>query len=188
MMRLLKPGLVGLALSLSACAGTPDLYPVTPPAVNETLRIGFRSVEVRDVSLPGYAASDEIAIEDDSGKLVTNSGVLWADSPERAIALELASHLVRLSGRRIASEPWPFEELPNARLDVRFAQLVARADGQLQASGQYFVAVPDGGRERSGLFDLTVPFDAAGGPQSIAAARGQIILDLAKFLARNALR
>ena len=36
--------------------------------------------------------------------------------------------------------------------------------------------------------DLSVPFDPAGGPSAIAAARGQAILDLALFVARNGLR
>ena len=187
-MNLLKPALAGVALALAACGGTPDLYSVTPPRVTETVRIGFRAVEVRDVSLPTYAAADEIAIQDPTGKLVTDSDMLWADSPERAVALELAGHLARLSGARVASEPWPFEALPDARLEVRFESLVAGADGQFRTSGQYFVGVTDGRRERSGLFELAVPFDPDGGPQAIALARGQVILDLATFIARNGLR
>lgn len=187
-MTFLKPALAGIVLTLAACGGTPDRYAVTPPAVTETVRIGFRSVEVRDVSLPAYAAADEIAVQDADGKLVTQDSQLWADSPERAVALELARNLARLSGARIASEPWPFESFPDARLDVRFESLVAGADGQFRASGQYFVGVSSGRRERSGLFDLAVPFDPEGGPQAIARARGQVILDLATHIARQGLR
>ncbi|MEO3416952.1 ABC-type transport auxiliary lipoprotein family protein [Roseovarius sp. CAU 1744] len=187
-MNVLKPALIGLAFAIGGCGGTPDLYSVTPPAVDESVRIGFGAVEVRDVSLPTYAAADEIAVRDETGKLVTDAGTLWADSPERAVALELAGHLARLSGARVASEPWPFEAFPDARLDVRFENLLAGGDGQLRATGQYFVGVPEGRRERSGLFDLSVSFDPDGGPQAIAQARGQIILDLAKFIARNGLR
>ncbi len=187
-MSVFKSALLGIALALSACGGTPDLYPVTAPQVTEKIRIGFRAVEVRDVSLPTYAAADEIAVLDANGKLVTQSDVLWADSTERAVALELARHLARLSGARVASEPWPFEAFPDARLEVRFESLVAGADGQFRSSGQYFVGVTDGGRERSGLFDFAVPYDPAGGPQAIAQARGQVILDLAAFIARNGLR
>ena len=91
-------------------------------------------------------------------------------------------------GLRIASEPWPFEAFPQARLEIRFAELVATTEGQYRTSGQYFVAVRDGGRERSGLFDLTVPFDPQGGPTAIARARGQLILDLARFVARDGLK
>lgn len=187
-MTLLKPAIIGLALGLAACGAAPDRYAVATPEVTEKLRIGFRSVEVREVSLPTYAAADEIAIEDASGKLVTDGSALWADSPERAIALDLARNLSRLTGARVASAPWPFEAFPDARLETRFERLVAGADGQFRASGQYFVGVSDGGRERSGLFDLAVPFDPAGGPQAIAQARGQVILDLAADIARNGLR
>lgn len=187
-MSFFKSALAGLALTLAACGGTPDLYPVETPQVTQKIGIGFRAVEVRDVSLPTYAAADEIAVLDANGKLVTQSDVLWADSPERAVALELARHLARLSGARVASEPWPFEAFPDARLEVRFESLVAGIDGQFRTSGQYFVGVTDGGRERSGLFDFSVPYDPAGGPQAIAQARGKAILDLATYIARNGLR
>lgn len=184
----LKPILFGTALALGACGAAPELYPVTPPKVTQTQKIAFRAVEVRNVSLPTYASATEIAIEDAEGKLVLDSAVQWADSPERAVALELTRHLAGLSGARVASEPWPFEAFPDARLDVRFESLIARTDGQFLAIGQYFVSVADGGRERSGLFDLAVAFDPEGGPQAIAAARGQVIFDLALYIARNGLR
>ena len=102
-MTFLKPILFGAALGLGACSGMPDLYPVTPPAVTQTQKIAFRSVEVRNVSLPTYASASEIAVEDASGKLISSSAVQWADSPERAVALELSRHLARLSGARVAS-------------------------------------------------------------------------------------
>lgn len=183
-----KPTLLGAAFILSACGATPDLYTVTPPQVEQTQRIAFRAVEVRDVSLPTYASANEIAVEDQDGKLVTDAAVLWADNPERAIALELTRNLARLTGARVASEPWPFEAFPDARLDVRFESLIAGANGQFRASGQFFVSVDDGGRERSGLFDIAVPFDPASGPKAIAAARGRVILDLAVYIAENGLR
>ena len=185
----MKPWLfLSVGLILTACGGTPDRFAVTAPSVTDAQRIAFRAVEVRDVSLPSYAASDEIAVLDASGRLVSSSSVLWADAPPRAVALELSRNLAQLTGARVASEPWPFEAFPDARLDVRFESLIAGPDGQFRASGQYFVAVADGGRERSGLFDLAVPYDPDGAPQTIAAARGQIILDLSRFIATNGLR
>lgn len=187
-MAFFKPAVFGLALALAACASSPDRYAVQAPAVTDSVRIAFRSVEVRDVSLPAYAAADEIAVQDGDGKLTTDKGLLWADNPERAVALELAGNLTKLSGARVASEPWPFEAFPDARLEVRFASLVAGIDGQFRASGQFFVGVADGRRERSGLFDLATPYDPDGGPQAIARARGQLILDLATLIARKGLR
>lgn len=182
---LLKPLAVTAALVLVGC-GQPDRIAVKSPSITETVRIGFKSIEVKDVSLPSYAAADEIAQQAPDGSLIT-SKVLWADAPERAIGLELSKNLARLTRKRVASEPWPFEEDAAATLDVRFSDLVAGTDGIFRASGQYFVGVYEG-RERSGLFDLSVAYDAGGGPAAIAHARGQVILDLAKFLAREGLR
>lgn len=176
--------LFGLALVLTAC-GTADRFAVTSPPVTEKISIQFASVEVRDVSLPSYAAADEIHVRKEDGTLVSSTDELWADAPERAIALELSENLARLTGRRVASEPWPFEAFPDARVEVRFRELLASENGQFKASGQYFVAVVDSTRERSGLFDLAVPFDPMGGPAAIAAARGQLVLDLANYIARN---
>lgn len=176
-----------LVLALAAC-GSPERFAVSPPAVTEKVRISFASVEVRDVSLPSYAAADEIAIRQEDGTLTTSSDVLWADGPERAIALELSQNLARLTERRVASEPWPFEEFAAARLEIRFAELIATTTGEFTTSGQYFVGVRDGGRERSGLFDLSVSYDPTAGPNALAAARGQLILDLATFVAKTGLR
>lgn len=175
-------------LALTACAPAPDRYAVISPAVAQSQRIAFSSVEVRKVSLPAYAAADEIALQDADGRVVSDGSVLWADTPDRAIALELSRHLAQLTSARVASEPWPLETFPDARLEMRFEKFVAGTDGQFRAAGQYFVAVADGGRERSGLFDLSVPFDPEAGPAAIAAARGQAILELAQFVARNGLR
>jgi uncharacterized lipoprotein YmbA len=176
-----------LILTLAAC-GSPERFAVNPPVITEKVRIGFVSVEVRDVSLPSYAAADEIAIRAEDGTVNASSDVLWADAPERAIALELSRNLSRLTSRRVASEPWPFEEYAAARLEIRFAELIATETGEFQTSGQYFVSVRDGGRERSGLFDLSVSYDPKGGPNALAAARGQLILDLASFVAKKGLR
>ncbi|MEQ6249267.1 ABC-type transport auxiliary lipoprotein family protein [Sulfitobacter sp. HNIBRBA3233] len=177
--------LVTALAGLAAC-GTPDRVAVQSPAIAETIRIGFASVEVRDVSLPSYAAADEIAQQAPDGTVIT-SDVLWADAPERAIGLEISRNLARLTGRRVASEPWPFEEEAAASLDIRFADLVAGTDGIYRATGQYFVGVYQA-RERSGLFDLSVPYDPKGGPAAIARARGQLVLDVTKYIAENGLR
>jgi len=179
--------IVGLTLLLAAC-GSAERFAVSTPPVTEKVRIAFSSVEVRDVSLPSYAAADEIHLQATDGTLKSSSDVLWADAPERAVALELSRNLAQMTGRAIASEPWPFEAFPSARLELRFSDLVATSDGVFRTTGQYFVAVRDGGRERSGLFDLSVSFDPKGGPNAIAKARGQLILDLSRYIAVNGLK
>lgn len=176
-----------LVLTLAAC-GSAQQYAVSAPAVTQKIRIAFASVEVTDVSLPSYAAADEIAIRQPDGTVTASDDMLWADAPERAIALELSRNLARLTSRRIASEPWPFEEFAEARLEIRFEDLIATSTGEFITSGQYFVGVRDGRRERSGLFDLEVSFDPKRGPNALAAARGQLILDLARYVAKNGLR
>lgn len=175
------------ALGLAACAASPARYVVPAPTVQGQQRIAYRSVEIRKISLPAYAASDEIAQLASDGTLISAGGVLWADTPERAISLELSRHLAQLTGARVASEPWPFEAFADARLELRFESLLAGDDGQFRASGQYFVSA-ENGRERAGLFNLAVAFDPEGGPAAIAAARGRIILDLARFVTVNGLR
>jgi uncharacterized lipoprotein YmbA len=172
---------------LAAC-GSPELVSVSAPEITKKSSIAFASVEVRNVSLPSYAATDEIHIRAEDGTLSSPSSVLWSDAPERSIALELSQNLARLTGRRVASEPWPFEAFPDARLEVRFTELVATTAGNFVTSGQYFVAVTDGRRERSGQFDMNVAFDPKGGPSAIARARGQLILDLAEFIAHDGLK
>lgn len=185
-MNLIKALFFSMGLGLLSACGAPDRVAVQAPPVSEAIRIGFASVEVKDVSLPSYAAADEIAQLAPDGTVIT-SDVLWADAPERAIGLEISRNLARLTGRRVASEPWPFEQEAAAALDIRFGDLVAGTDGIYRATGQYFVAVYQG-RERSGLFDLSVAFDPKGGPAAIARARGQLILNLTAEIARDGLR
>ena len=72
--------------AVAACSATPERYAVTAPVVTDSQRIAFRAVEVRDVSLPAYAAADEITLLDETGRLTSDTAVLWADQPERAIA------------------------------------------------------------------------------------------------------
>ena len=125
---------LGLVLALTAC-GTTDRFAVDSPQVTEKINIRFSAVEVRDVSLPTYAADDEIHILKSNGTMTSSADQLWADSPERAVALELSENLSRLTGRRIASEPWPFEAYPDARLLVRLFHSrhhLARKQGRVQ--------------------------------------------------------
>lgn len=179
--------LVCLAV-LVGCGGPSALIAVNEPTAEGRVRVSMASLELKEPSLPGYALADEIPLEGDGGLVNVVDAVLWADKPARAISLELTRHLSALTRIRIAPAPWPFEAQPDASLDLRFETLLARADGQFQASGQYFVARLDGGRERSGFFDLTETIAQPATAQSISDARGRVIKALAAFLARDALR
>lgn len=173
-----------LFLVLAACGGEPVRYAVPVPQAQGRVAVNVGTLEVRDATLPLYAGLEEIFTEQEDGGLVSDTSVLWADDPQRGITQGLASALASLTTARVAAEPWPLEDLPDARLEVRFDTLLARADGQLSMSGQYFVARPDA--DRSGRFAILVPYQP-GSIVSIARAQGRAIDLLARQIAREAL-
>lgn len=179
---------ISLGFVLTACSEDPvTRYSVPGAETSETIAVSARSVEIRDVSLPSYAASDELHVEDATGALTSSSAVLWADAPERAVSLELARNLLQLTRAQVASEPWPFEESAEARVEVRIERMVAGQDGLFHLSGQYFVANEEAARNHAHLFDVSAPYDPAAGPSAIAAARGDVILQLSRLIARDGL-
>ncbi|NDR56967.1 PqiC family protein [Aliiruegeria sabulilitoris] len=175
--------LVALLALVTACGQGPVRYAAAPVPSGGRISIGVSQLEVREVSLPAYARSEEIWRESEGGALTSDSSVLWADDPARGITMELSQHLSTMTGARVAAEPWPFEELPQARLFVRVQQMVAGADGQFRMSGQYFVAALSAGRDRSGDFAVSAPFVLDGGAPAIAAARATAVRDLARLIA-----
>ncbi len=161
------------------------------PRVEAAARVSvpYAGIEVKDVTLPTYAALEEISVQQADGTLSSDASLLWADDPARAVTLDLTRNLARITGRKVASEPWPFRSIPDASVDVRIEEIVADGAGVFRLSGQYFVA-PDGtpGPERAALFDLAVPYAAEGGLAAIAAARAGAVAQLAEVIARNGLR
>jgi uncharacterized lipoprotein YmbA len=186
---MLNRALIACAIGalLVGCGG-PDLRVAVPrAAVVERVPIAARSVEVREVSLPGYAASDDIFVDDGAGLIVSEADVLWADEPVRSVTLEIVRYLSQITGARVASEPWPFQSEAQLTVEIRIEQMLASADGTFRLAGHYFVGSPYG-RERAQLFDLSVPLGAGAGPPAIAAARGQAVRALAVDIARRGLR
>jgi len=175
------------ATLLSGCSGTPQLYSVPAPTVSEKVRTSVRTLELREVSLPSYAAAEEIHIQNADGSITPADNALWADLPVRAVSLELSRNLSEITDARIAAEPWPFEESPQARLEVRLEEFLAGADGVFRASGQYFVATREGNADHAHAFRISTPFDPAGGPSAIAQARANTILQLAQMIAKDGL-
>ena len=189
-MTILRPlPLLALTVLLTGClASSPEQRFAVPAApAGDRIAIAARSVVVRDISLPDYASSQEIYTRGADGALTSDPKLLWADGPVRAMTLELASYLARITGAEVASEPWPFTSDPGAAVEVRVTDMVADTGGQLRLSGQYFVAT-ESGRNRGRLFDLSVPIGGAQTAADIAAARGQIVRDLARIIAAEALR
>ncbi len=176
---------------LAGCsgAGRPLLYPVPVVTPSEKVRISYGSVEVRVVSLPEYAALSEMAFQTADGGIETSKSLLWADNPVRAMTLELSRALGQITGATVASEPWPFDSVADARVEVRIEEMLTDQSGQYRLSGQYFVGPTNGeGRMRARVFSLLVPLAVDATPVALAAARGQVIADLAVLIARDGLR
>lgn len=177
-----------LAVTLvAACAGPEKTgrYMIDPPAAEKRLPNKLGLTELREVSLPQYASGQEIAYQTEDGALRSRPDQIWADDPARAVTLALAGQISAVSGATVVAEPWPLAEDPQRRLEVRVEQMLARADGVLRLSGQYFVS-PVGygaGRDVVRRFDLVVPIEGEG-PGAIAAAQSRAIDLLAEQIAR----
>ena len=175
---------------VTACSSSEPTLRYAVPTVDAGARIGVSvsTVEVRAITLPSYASDEEIFIETAEGALVSNPDLLWADEPSRAMSLNLSRTLSEITRARVAGEPWPFEERPNAQIDVRVEEMVAGNTGEFRLSGQYFVTSPSGeGREHSHRFEITTPYSTEGGAQSIALARATAVRDLAREIANEGL-
>ena len=187
----MRTNLIGATAALALLAGCGDnalRYSVPAvPVTQERVGIAYNSVEVLAVSLPSYAAAEEIYIRGADGALTSSTDLLWSDDPSRAVTLELTRYLGQITGARVAPEPWPFAERAAARLDVRVEEMYAEP-GRFVMTGQFFGAPEDGGRDRAGLFSLAAPIPEGGGAAASAAARAQVMRDLAADIARRALR
>ncbi|MBM9593449.1 PqiC family protein [Roseitranquillus sediminis] len=179
--------LAPLLILLAACSSTlgPVRYEMPLPPPGERVPVNVGALEVRDAQLPLYAELEEIYTEGEGGALVSDTDVLWADDPRRAVTQGLALALARMTTAQVATEPWPLSDLPDARLDVRLDRVLAGADGVFRLSGQYFLS-RDTGAERSDLFDIRVPYEV-GSTQAVAAAKGAAVAELARSIARDAL-
>ncbi len=99
----------------------------------------------------------------------------------------LAFSLAAQTRARVAAEPWPFYDRPQVRVDVRVSRALPGRDGIYRLSGQYFVAATQGmAREVARRFDLAAPFVELSAV-SIAAAKAQLIDELAARIARDGL-
>ena len=181
----MRHALALFALSLVWACGTPDQFVASPKLVaQDRIASRFATIEVAELSLPAYAARDEITANE--GELLVLSDTLWADEPTRAMTLALTRHLAEITRARVASDPWPFDGFPAARVEVRVEDLSVVAD-RLRMSGQYYVVDLDGrGRDHAHLFELSTPV-ADGGPAAVAQARAQLLVDLAARIAKDGL-
>lgn len=177
-------------LALTACASEPPLrYEVSVEQPTEQVRIAYADVSVREVSLPTYAAAEEIARAGVHGSVLSSADSLWADDPVRAVTLDFARTLHQITRARVAPDPWPFANQPDVAIDIRFEELLPDTKGEFRASGLYFVAPSDeSGRPHAHAFNIVATFDPEGGYAALSLARGKIVNDLALEIAKSALR
>ena len=169
----------------AACTPLSDRLAVSPTPSELQLRSTVNSVMVRTVSLPTYAAIEEIAFQLDDGTLAINEDILWADDPERATTLMVTRTLADILQVTTGPDPWPFVERPSVSVDIRVERMLGGTDGTFELTGQYFIAGEAGAfRNRSTQFSFSVPMDA---PvlTALPAAQSRAVLLLSEAIARD---
>ena len=169
--------------ALAACSPLASRVALTPLASSVELRPLVGSAMVRTVSLPTYAASEEIAVREADGRITIREDVLWADEPERAVTLILTRTLSDILNTDVGPDPWPFVGLPDVSVDIRVERMLGGLDGSFELRGQFFVA-----SEAAPFRDSTHRFDIVeqlsdGSVEGIAAAQSAALLKLAEQIA-----
>ena len=107
-----------ICAALVGCASHLDRLAMVPVASDLKLSPLVSSAMVRTVSLPTYAAIDEIAFELPGGLIANNTDVLWADDQQRAVTLVLTRNLSNILNTDVGAEPWPFVGRPDVAIDA----------------------------------------------------------------------
>ena len=186
-MRLILVSVAVLTL-LGACSNGEKTarYLIDPPVTGGSVPNRLGTAELKDVSLPEYAAAGEVSWQTADGAVRSNTKELWADNPQRAVTQSLARAISDVSGATVIAEPWPLAEPPRRKIEVRVEQALARADGIYRLSGRYFVADSGaGGANQARSFDISVPL-TDDKPATIARAQSQAVGQLARQIAQLA--
>ncbi|MEL6682072.1 MAG: ABC-type transport auxiliary lipoprotein family protein [Pseudomonadota bacterium] len=183
-----KKSLVLACVVLTACAAPVDRLALSATPSTLELRPVVGSAMVRTVSLPTYAAVEEIAVETSTGLIASNADVLWADAPDRAVTLIVTQTLADILNTDIGPDPWPFLGLPDVAIDIRVARMLAGADGVFRLDGQYYI-----GGDGIDFPNSTSPFAISvdmpdQSLQSIATAHSTALLTLSEQIARRLAR
>jgi len=178
---------LGVSL-LVACSGPTNRLDMSPVVSTLELRSLVSSAMVRTVSLPTYAAAEEIAREIAPGVISSDADILWADDPERAVTLAITRHMDDILNATIGPDPWPFVGLPDVSIDIRVERMLAGADGVFRLMGQYFLG-GDGidFPNRSESFAFAIPLTGEG-TSAVAEAQARAILALSEDIARRIAR
>lgn len=146
--------------TLAGCTSDADIARVMLEADTSTTRVNVAPdyIEVRTIALPLYAKAEQIPVLAADGSVRVTDKQVWADAPDAALTSMLASNLAQITSATVAAEPWPLEQYPDARIEVRVDQLIASLGGVLKFNGTYFVtSVSGNARERAERFAFEVP-------------------------------
>lgn len=186
---MMKPMMfAGLTALMAACSGPTARLEMAPLETQLNLRSAVGSAIVRSVSLPTYAAAEELAFETPEGLITTNDAVLWADDPSRAVTLTLTRNIGDITRAKVGPDPWPFAGLPDVSIDVRVTRMVAGADGVFDLEGQFFVG-GDGIDYTNSTDAFAITTVIVGeGPAAIALAQSRSLMTLSEQIARKIAR
>lgn len=180
--RTLSLAMLSAVAAISACssASKTERYQIDPAPAARSMPDKIGSAVLREVSLPQYAADQEIAFQTADGAVRTDARQVWADDPRRAVTLALASQISEVSGARVIAEPWPLSTPPARQIEVRVDRMLAAADNTVRLSGSYYVSGDSGDTVRR--FDIAEPIQGSG-PAAIAAAQSRAVATLARQIA-----
>jgi uncharacterized lipoprotein YmbA len=182
------PFVLGAALALAACSGSPAYYLLSPPETAARAASPARSIAVADISLPAYAEALEIASIGPTGAVTLDRDALWADTPRRALTRHLVAALQTRLDAVIGTEPWPGFDQPGLRVEVAVDRMIGAPEGALQFTGQYVIVSPASGRIlASERFAITLP-PPGPGYQGLIDAHGRAIEALADTIAGRVAR
>ena len=181
---LLRTMLLALGF-VAACSPLANRLALAPQASSLELRPLVGSAMIRTVSLPTYAAVEEIPFETADGLITVREDVLWADDPERAVTLILTRTVRDILNTDVGPDPWPFVGLPDVSIDVRVERMLGSANGVFEMNGQFFVA-SEGARVRDTThsFEISQPL-ADASVLSLAQAQSAALLQLSEQIART---
>lgn len=179
---------VGLTALMVGCSGPAPRLDMAPLDSRLSLRAAVGSAMVRTVSLPTYAAAEELSVETPEGLIESDNALLWADDPSRAVTLALTRNIGNITSAKVGPDPWPFAGLPDVAIDVRVTRMIAGANGVFDLEGQFFVG-GDGidYTNSTNSFAIATPL-AAATPAAIASAQAQALLTLSEQISRKIAR
>ncbi|AXC48889.1 hypothetical protein DRW48_03530 [Paracoccus suum] len=176
---------LALLVLLAACSNPlkTGRHLIDAPQTGKQLSDRLGTAELSDVSLPEYAAADEVAFQAADGTVRSGPRALWADKPQRAFTVALARSISDVSGATVIASPWPLTEPPQHKIQVEVEKALASRDGLYRLTGRYYVSDERGnGTSQARSFSIAVPVPA-GTTSGVAAAQSTAISQLARQIA-----